>query len=291
MIAFPRRGLRMSKSGDIVTISMTDNPNDSSFKYYAHSRGTTLKDKFYIGVYLGSEINNKLRSLSEKTVIASKTIGDFRTLARANTPASNGNGGSGYDCVSFYPLTYIQAMYCLKYKNLDSQTAVGSGNKSSWNKITGAINNVGMDTINDGTNSLNHMKVFGLENICGQHGEILEGAGSFSDNTLVTATQNFNDSFSGYSSLGQISLKQELDYPYITKIAGTSEKGFINNSLERGSKTTYYCGISNITWGTSYMAMYSTIWINNGSYNIFSIHFSRTIEYTSSNLGARLMYL
>ena len=65
MIAFPRKGLRIDTTGDIVTVSMTDDPDNSEFKYYAHSRGDEKKDKFYVGAYMGSIKNEKLRSLSD----------------------------------------------------------------------------------------------------------------------------------------------------------------------------------------------------------------------------------
>ena len=65
MIAFPRKGLRIDTAGDIVTVSMTDDPDNSEFKYYGHTRGEDRKDKFYVGAYLGCIKNDRLRSLSD----------------------------------------------------------------------------------------------------------------------------------------------------------------------------------------------------------------------------------
>ena len=84
MIAFPRRGVKISTSGDILTISMTDDPDNSDFTYYAHTRGTTRKEVFYLGAYKGYVASSKLRSLSGKAPTASQTIGTFRTQAHAN---------------------------------------------------------------------------------------------------------------------------------------------------------------------------------------------------------------
>ena len=48
MIAFPRRGLKITKSGTTtVTISMTNDPDNPDFKYYAHQRGSVKKNVFY----------------------------------------------------------------------------------------------------------------------------------------------------------------------------------------------------------------------------------------------------
>ena len=49
MVEFPRRGIKISKSESIITVSMTDNPDDPDFTYYAHSRGDSRRDYFYLG--------------------------------------------------------------------------------------------------------------------------------------------------------------------------------------------------------------------------------------------------
>lgn len=55
MIAFPRRGLKITKSGTTtMTISMTNDPDNPDFKYYAHQRGSVQKNVFYIGAFKGT---------------------------------------------------------------------------------------------------------------------------------------------------------------------------------------------------------------------------------------------
>jgi len=156
MIEFPRRGLSISTSGNIVTIKMTDNPDNAAFEYNAHTRGVTAKDKFYLGAYKGNTISSKLRSLSGKAPTATQTIGTFRTQAQAN--------GAGYEQSGFYQLIFRQCMYLLKYKSLDSQTAVGKGYTNSGNtaaQSTGATNANGMDY--GTTSDTARMKLFGIE--------------------------------------------------------------------------------------------------------------------------------
>ena len=100
MIEIPKTGFKINTSGNTLTIKITDNPNDTAnFKYYAHTRSAEGdRSKLYIGAYLGHETGSKLRSISGKAPTASKKIGEFRTLAKAN--------GAGYDIVSFYFSSY-----------------------------------------------------------------------------------------------------------------------------------------------------------------------------------------
>ena len=243
MVAFPRRGLKMSKSGDIVTISMTDAPNDPDFKYYAHQRGETEKDKFYIGAYKGYSKSSKLRSISGVTPTVNQKIGAFRTLAQANGK-SDGNGGGGYEIGGFFQLTYCQAMYCLKYKNLNCQVAVGQGyvGGSSATK-TGNTNTQGL---NYGTTSNTvQCKLFGVEDMWGNIWEWIDGVVTDSSRNALTATDNFNDAGTGYTNQGATAASDLSNYPWRTKICGTSEKGFISTAAG-GSATTYYCDIGDV---------------------------------------------
>ena len=192
MIAFPKLGYKISTSGDVVTVSMTDNPNADGYCYLAHTRGTTVKDVFYLGAYKGYVTSSKLRSLSGKTPTVNTTIGDFRTQAQSN--------GSGYDQSAFNQLIFRQCMYLLKYKNLDSQTAVGYGyaNGNSSSASTGGTNTKGMD-YGETTGKL-QMKLFGLEDFWGNVYEFIDGIFSDSSRNILTATENFNDTGNGYTN-------------------------------------------------------------------------------------------
>ena len=94
MIQFPRRGVRISKSGKVVTVSMTDNPDDSSFKYYAHQRGNANKDYFYLGAYDGYVYDASLRSLSGQSPTVNTSLADFDSYGKEN--------GTGYGCMIYY---------------------------------------------------------------------------------------------------------------------------------------------------------------------------------------------
>lgn len=290
MIAFPRRGLKISTLGNIVTISMTNNPADVNFEYLAHKRGNTSKDVFYLGAYKGYEQSSKLRSLSGKAPTSNKTIGAFRTLARANG-AADGNGGSGYDQSGFYQLTFRQAMYLLKYKTLDSQAAVGRGyvdtgvSSSTYSAAsTGGTNTKGMDYGESG--GLTQMKLFGLEDFWGNIYEWIDGLFCNANYHILTASENFNDTGSGYEDQGQGATANIGNY--MSKPQGTTKTGFIAKEVS-GSASTYFCDYAVLY--ASGLPCFGGDWGNASDTGAFRLNVAASASGVYPDVAARLMYL
>lgn len=243
MIAVPRRGLKISKSGNIVTISMTDNLEDDTFEYMAHKRGDTLKNKFYLGIYPGSSINNRLRSLKNQSKVDDLFYSPAIAQAEANG-APNGNGGSGYDPLAYYQATYFIAMSLLKYKKTVSRS--DAPNDSLFNIMSDEMNNNGIITTN----------------IVGMTYDV--------DFNIWTATENYsdiimywkyynvrdnpsNDTYSlksdftepptpspSYINRGPSGNTHTINNGYVSKIVGTTHGGFLGLEPYDGSSTTYY---------------------------------------------------
>lgn len=231
MIQFPRRGVRISKSGKVVTVSMTDNPNDSSFKYYAHQRGSVNKDYFYLGVYDGWVNGNKLRSLSGKHPQTNTSIETFDQYGKAN--------GAGYGCIGYYQWLFLQVMYVLQFKgNLNSQSTVGYGNCSGSNiKNTGRSNTRGMiygDT--------DVVKLFGIEDIWGNVGQLLNNYYANSSYHVTTTTDDTVTDVNKYTDRGSYGGSSDTSWNYYTDCMGTTEAGFtLSYGSTNGSSTTYFC--------------------------------------------------
>lgn len=234
MVRFPRKGLRIKTVGEKVYVSMTNKTDDPKFKYYAHSRGDSPRDAFYLGAYLGHEESGKLRSITGKAPTGSKTIGDFRKIAQAN--------GAGYEQLAFYQWTFLQAMYVLKYGNLDSQTALGKGNTvaNNYDKLTGETNGKGIDfgTTSDTTK----VRFQWVEDFFGTKYQWCDGVKS-NNNKIWINNDNFNDDNNGYKSYEGYEVSQQR---MIKSVIGDSERGFIPKS-DDGSLSTYYCDYGLIT--------------------------------------------
>lgn len=277
MVEFPKRGLKISTSGTIVTISMTDDLDNADFEYNAHTRGTTSKDNFYLGAYHGYSSSSKLRSLSGKTPTVNQTIGAFRTLAQAN--------GDGYEQWAFYQLLFLQCMYVLKYKDLDSQTTIGQGyTGGSAATTTGARNTSGMDY---GTTSATvQMKLFGIEDFYGNVRNWIDGLYCSSSWQILTGNDNFNDTGSGYTNNGAGATADISGY--MTSIQGSTKTGFITK-VGGGSATTYFCDYAALYDGC--VAYFGGRWNGGGDAGAFRLRVDFAASDSSSTVAARLMYL
>lgn len=279
MVKFKRMGLNIKTVGDKIYVSMTNDPDDESFKYYAHTRGGERKEAFYLGAYLGYEEAGKLRSIKGHEPTGNKIIGDFRTIAQAN--------GQGYDQLAFYQWTFIQAMFILKYGSLDSQTALGRGlTKNSTFLNTGGTNGKGIDF---GTaNGTDQMRFQYLEDLWGNKTQWCDGVQSGGNSDMTTATDNFSNDRTGYKSR-PLGFSGNV-YQYPKKIQGTSELGFIMK--ENGaSQTTYYCDYQNVHGNSAFSAVVG----GTRGYGNYAGAFCFDCQYpnssSSSAFGARLMYL
>lgn len=289
MIAFPRKGLTITTSGTKITISMTDDPDNADFEYNAHTRGTEARDKFYLGVYKGNVVSNKLRSLKGKTITASQTIGTFRTQAQAN--------GSGYEQSGFYQLTFRQCMYILKYKNLNSQTTVGYGYVLSSHSAaiaSGGTEAWGMDcelikATNPSymTDQNHHVKCFGLEDFWGNIWEWIDGLVSDSSRNVLTANSGFNNSGSGYTNNGNGGVSANIGN-YMSKPQGSTKAGFVAKEVS-GSETTYFCDYAHLY--ASCVAAFGGYWNNAANAGAFRLGVNGASSVSGAFIAARLMYL
>lgn len=242
MIAFPRRGLKIETIGTNIYVKMTDNPSDESFEYNAHRRDTTQKDKFYIGAYEGSFSGSGFRSLSGKQISTVYTTNKYVALYRSQAQAN----GVGYEIFGFYQYIFIQAMYILKYKNLNSQATVGYGRVGAVAfSNTGTRNLNGMNYGSTTDNTVN-VKLFGIEDLWGNTYDLLDGAKLDASGYLYTATTGFNDNATGYINQGRVITGTIMGYVRTTQ--GTSGMGFISKT-NNGSATTYYCDYSTLYLG------------------------------------------
>lgn len=281
MIEFPRMGLDISTSGKVITIKLTDAKNDSNFQYLAHKRGNVQKDYFYLGAYLGTDSTHGLGSNSGLAPAANISMTDFIRFAHDH--------GSGYEIMAFYQWTYVQALYVMKYGNLNSQEALGKGfTGGSLAQATGATNAQGMcyGNPNSGTD---RMKLFGLEDLWGNVYQFIGGLYSDSNRNLLTTTDNFGVNTSADSWEYNVSSGVTSDIAgYMEESQGTNNGGFVIK-IDGVSSTTYYSDYAYLC--ASNFPSVGGAWDDAGDAGVFNCYVDYSSLDSSEHLGSRLMYL
>lgn len=274
VVCFPIMGLKFEDTTESLKISITNEPYNSNYTYYAYQNGENITDRFYLGCYqgyLGSYSGVVLDSSSMSN------LGSCRVFIERK--------GNGYKLFGFYQYTLICAMYILKYKNLNSYKTIGYGNiNASAPLVTGMGNTKGM---NYGTPSSfgSVVKLFGVENLWGDLWDWLEGAYVDGRNTTLMVAPNRTN----YVSVGSIPKGAiYMKYPQGTSLGGVVVK------TGGASYNTYYCDQSTVTpyAGTYYMRV-------GGSHNekailgLFRMDFNSTSSSMSpaTYTGCRIMYL
>lgn len=285
MIEIPKIGYRISKSRNTLTVQVTDNPGDRDFCYKAHTREEEGdRDKLYIGAFLGTE-NGGLRSLAGAEPLSAKSLAAFRRYAQAR--------GAGYDLLSFYPLTLLQCLYLIMYKNLNSQAALGmgyvGGSKQEQHCMkTGATADKGMSY---GTEDpMEQMKFLGMEDFWGNLRQWVDGL-IVKHSGCLTAMKNFNDTGDGYTDIGT---PGNYFAGYMTAPWGKSDAGFIMGS-HGGSSSTYFSDFSDCATysytDTALAAVFGGGFVDRTEAGAFSLRTSIAPDYAGDSLGGRLMFL
>lgn len=282
MIEIPKTGYKISKVDNTLTVQITDAANKDGFSYMAHTRENEGdRDKLYIGAFLGSVASGKLRSLSGKQPTNNTTIGDFRTSAQAN--------GDGYDQFAFYPMTLLQCLYLIKYKNLNSQAALGMGyvGDMDWEfmqKNTGATLDKGMD-FGDPNDSMLQMKFLGIEDFWGNLYQWIDGLVSSGDGNALVATTDFNDTGAGYTDKGFVSSGAG---GYMKIPQGTNDLGFMWHT-GGGSTTTYFSDFAYFDAGC--VPYFGGCFVGDASAGAFRLGVYCDASVADDFVGARLMFL
>lgn len=285
MLEIPKMYYSVSRSGTTLTVKVSRTPFTNG-KAYAHTRTTEGdRDFLYVGAYLGTTVSSSLRSISGTSEpTGNKTIGTFRTEAKNKT----NNGTGEYDQMSFYPLTLLQCLYLIRYKNLDSQIALGRGHvESGGYAATGRTNTLGMYA---GTTSGDpgYVKFAGIEDFYGNKYYWIDGLFNNSSRQVLTAFKSFNDTGSGYMNQGVRSSTNLNGFMKIPQ--GDSECGFIPKEVgSPASASTYYCDVADL-----FAARLVRFGGDRGRASEAGAFFLR-VDYSSTDSGvfisSRLMYL
>ena len=289
MVEFPKRGYKITTENNIVKIRLTDNPNASGYSYKPFSRNAEGdRDYFYYGAYKGYVSSSKLYSVSGNTPTVNQTRATFRTYAKSR--------GTGYAQNGFYQLTYLQCCYLLRFKNLNSQEAVGYGyaNGNSGLISTGGTNTIGMNSElmaeSDRTGGKKQIKCLGIEDFWGNIYQWVDGITTDSSRRLCVChiPGSFSDSTSG-TNINVIASGVSSDISnYLSKVQGSTDGGFVAKEVS-GSDSTYFCDSADLY--ASRVAYFGGFWNYGASAGAFDLRVDCSASNASSYVGSRLMYV
>ena len=280
MIEIPKFYYKFERVGKYLEVKIS-NAYMEGFTDYAFSYKGEVKDKFYIGAYLGyRDSGGKLRSLTGKTVTSNITIGAARTAAQAN--------GEGYEQLAFNKLTALQALYVIMFKNLNSQAALGQGYVSaSAFRDTGATNTKGMTYGTTGNSTANDtVKFLGIEDFWGNLYQWIDGYVS-GNGVVLIGDGNFNDTGSGYESHARSG--QQFNYPQYIKDVEAGNITAFTPKTGGGSETTYFSDYGYMV-NSVFLPFFGGYRSDGASAGAFYFSCRISASFADSSIGARLCF-
>ena len=289
MIKFPRLWIKMSKSGSVVTLSITNNPNATSdgFQYYAHCTGTlsnpwTPKNAFYLWAFKAcNNGSNVLKSWSWQSPEVSQTQATFCSRAVAN--------GSGYNIIWYYQRQFVNALYMMKYGNPNSQSVVWLWYTGWSAKVnTGWTVSQALATYWTSSNT-QQVKLFWLEDWWGNIHERVWWVYTDWSKNLYTQLSWYSWAVSGWESTWS-TIQHTWSYYNLSSIVWNNKVLFWPSAtVDNSNYNTYYCGFVYVY--ASCLACAGGYWDSGSEAGAFLLDVGNGASSSYTNTGSRLMFL
>lgn len=286
MIKFPVRWIKMTKSSNVVTLSITEELGKSGYQYYAFQKTgnvnsndeTTATYDLYLWAYLGYNSSWVTKSRSWKTPSAWALSG-FISGSAANW--------TGWTIMWWYQRCLINAYYMMKYGNPNSQSVVGKW-YTGWSSLATTGNTNSQTNATYWTSSTTQqIKLFWLEDFWGNAWTFIWWICTASSNQVYVALHDFASSYSTSSPYVYLFQNSFTTGRETSGIQWTNKWMFMpNNTINNSAYNTYYCD-----GATTYNNWNCRHWWDYSQWEqawIFRIWF---YESTGTTQWARLMYL
>lgn len=250
MVEFPKIYYKVAYLGDSVSrISISDVQLDNDFVCYSSldMNGNEI-DHFYMPMYNGSLVNNRLRSLSGRAPLANKNRQNEVDYAKANNIDSNIIWYTSVVC----DWLLVGLLLILISKSTDSQTKFGTGNVKTYVntsntgiKSSGTLNKKGL--FYGANDQSTCVKVFGMENLWGNIWKSMAGWINDKGTQKVKMTYGRSDgsTVDGYNMDGSGYVTIPNATPRGTSGGYISSVTMVQFGLipynSSGSATTHYC--------------------------------------------------
>lgn len=222
MVEFDHCYMRIYTDSNYLYVQLSQEAKEGFVDWPFYGEDKKPKKHMYIGVYLSS---SGWRSLSGKS---------YHKTSYSNLTAIPTDRGTGYRALHYMKLCFLQVLYILRFKNLNSQSVIGRGSAV----ISGQGDTKGMYYGNKGTGGV--IKTDGIENLwcsnmlCWINDMYGIKSGSY---YIFTPDSRFTQNTDALKCL-------DTHGGYVSKVCGTNDKGFIaslNPNGLKGSLTTYFC--------------------------------------------------
>lgn len=318
MIEFRKFAYKIVREGQYLYVSITNDEAkalaDPLYTYDAFSRITEGDlDKFYQGAFKGYIDNNGyLRSIAGVQPTANKTIGAFRAAAQARNTVNGNANIYHYQQNSYAHLKALQCLYLIMYGNRNGQEALGRGvvgvtddGSSNLSYVTGynaaADDGTITGTVSSATstfasgmcsgttsNSVTHMKLFGIEDFWGSIWEWIDGFTTDADRNIITSWNSFTgEPVIEITSSSHASGLTANASGWNKMVAGTSDAGFMPVEWG-GSSSTYWADLGRLC--ASCVLDFGGGWSSGDAAGPFLLYASDGASDSSRSVGARLAY-
>jgi hypothetical protein len=239
MMEWPLIYVKRWETEGVYHFRCSDVPEDTTWDCWSnYDKDNNIIEHFYTPIYEGClDANQRLRSISGKTIASLMTSSEFISYA-----SGNGSDIWGVECFSDYLL--IQDLLVMMAKTTNCQNAYGYGFGASANEtalVTGTMDKKGLFYGSKNCAS-EGVKVFGMENWWGNMQRYISGCVYDNGTFKLKMTRGTHDesTYTGYDQdgLGYISIDNST-------ITGTSG-GYISSMI-----TTTYGRLPSVASGTS----------------------------------------
>ncbi len=258
-----------------------DTQFDDDYKAYAHTNNYGgIEDAFYWGMFKGSNVSNKLRSIADRAVMVSQTRNVEVQYAQAN--------GEGYYTIYKSGWDYIFDLITLLGKSDDCQKTFGYGRCASGNSAgvnPGSLKNRG--AFWGSSNQTSDVKALFVEGLWGNYWEGMAGMVIDTTNRIKTKmTPPYNFDGTRYTDTGVT--PSGTSGGFVSSAHVTGESGYVP-AVASGTGTTYYADGLWYANGPTYALV-------GGDWSLAllcgrAVSLSNPASYANANIGSRLSYI
>lgn len=254
---------------------------DDTYHAYAHTNANgEVKDAFYWGMFSGTSVNSKLRSVGTGAPMTSKTRATEISMAQAN--------GDGWYTIYKSGWDFISDILTLISKNDNGQAAFGTGMSKNSTTLINVGSLVSSSAFCGYSGTSKDVKVLYIEGYWGNVVESMAGLILDKANGIkVKMTPPYNTTGEGYIATNIV--PSGLSGSMIETHMCTDEFGFIPKTTN-GSNMTYMCDSLEYSTSKVSYAMVCGGGITNRA-GPRQLYLDALASYTNSTYGARISYL